>query len=681
MDNQTNITGIDPLKKIHRGQDILDGWKIRFVWVTMILVTCGWITGCATNMVTSVTSNAPSAAGSSLGVQGPSGVTVGTVGRYSVTNSLPSGTTVSWSLQGSELLANSGSISMDGIYTAPSSLPSNPAFSIVASAPSFTSVAFPVTLRNADVPVLTYYVDSVGGEDTNAGTSSNSPWKTITKVNATMFKPGDSVLFKRGDTWKQTLVVPSSGTPALPITFGAYGSGNAPVIDTSVVETSWTIQNEGSFNVYYTTVASEPYVVTEDGSFVWGSFPLNASLTSTFNPLNEMVPGQFVWDSTHSRVYVRLLNEESPTAHTMEVGQNLFTILVDGKTDIRLENLQLSGANYDCIRAENQADDLQIVDNTVINCGYEGNQGAIFIDGARYAFIQGNTISYAGNMAINLSGYDGGISDNGVITNNQISYTGYDCIQFGPTLTGSVAQGLAQYNDVSHCGQTRLDSAGIDSYLPGQGIIYRYNQVHQSGTSVSYSAGLRFDSGSEYEKAYGNLVYLNSSGCVQFGGSNLSFYNNTCYQNNELAAYNYGEMNFFVSSATGAPTYVQAFNNILVPSAGMLVVKVNDDATAYQTINTNLYGTDTTSKLYMWGGIAYDYAEWKVASGQDLGSPTPGNPEFSNAAAYNFTLMPLSPALNIGEPTGDYLTDILGTAVPQLLGILKPDLGCYEVLS
>ncbi len=79
----------------------------------------------------------------------------------------------------------------------------------------------------------TYYV-STTGNDSNSGTSESSPWKTISKINSSSFQPGDSILFKRGEVWREQLVVPSSGSSGKPITFGAYGSGEKPKILGSV---------------------------------------------------------------------------------------------------------------------------------------------------------------------------------------------------------------------------------------------------------------------------------------------------------------------------------------------------------------------------------------------------------------------------------------------------------------
>ncbi len=75
----------------------------------------------------------------------------------------------------------------------------------------------------------TYYV-STSGSDSNSGTSSSSPWKSIAKVNTVNLNPGDSVLFKGGDTFDGTLNVGSgdTGSSSSPVTFSSY-SGQATI--------------------------------------------------------------------------------------------------------------------------------------------------------------------------------------------------------------------------------------------------------------------------------------------------------------------------------------------------------------------------------------------------------------------------------------------------------------------
>ena len=79
----------------------------------------------------------------------------------------------------------------------------------------------------------TYYISEIGS-DTNDGLSKERPWKSISKINATVLLPGDSVLFKSGDTFYGTLTPLLSG-----ITFSNYDIGAKPVITGLVNITKW----------------------------------------------------------------------------------------------------------------------------------------------------------------------------------------------------------------------------------------------------------------------------------------------------------------------------------------------------------------------------------------------------------------------------------------------------------
>src|SRR3989344_7825301 len=84
----------------------------------------------------------------------------------------------------------------------------------------------------------TYYIDATTGNDSNDGLSQSTPWKTVLKVNNSTFQPGDYILFKRGEIWREKLLVSSSGSSGSPITFGAYGSGNLPKITNTKIMNS-----------------------------------------------------------------------------------------------------------------------------------------------------------------------------------------------------------------------------------------------------------------------------------------------------------------------------------------------------------------------------------------------------------------------------------------------------------
>ncbi|MDF2475185.1 MAG: hypothetical protein K0S24_668 [Sphingobacterium sp.] len=76
----------------------------------------------------------------------------------------------------------------------------------------------------------TYYVDPAGHDD-STGTSMTAAWKTLSKINASTFTPGDRILFKSGGIWNDTLHIKSSGTTEAPIIIDKYGGDARPIIN------------------------------------------------------------------------------------------------------------------------------------------------------------------------------------------------------------------------------------------------------------------------------------------------------------------------------------------------------------------------------------------------------------------------------------------------------------------
>lgn len=81
-------------------------------------------------------------------------------------------------------------------------------------------------------PGATYYV-SASGSDEHDGKSRETAWATTNRVNAEALKPGDTVLFKRGDVWRGQ-IRPSSGSEEGIVTYGAFGEGPKPLFLGSV---------------------------------------------------------------------------------------------------------------------------------------------------------------------------------------------------------------------------------------------------------------------------------------------------------------------------------------------------------------------------------------------------------------------------------------------------------------
>ncbi len=77
---------------------------------------------------------------------------------------------------------------------------------------------------------IDYYV-SPTGSDSNAGTSSSTPWASLSKASSITYQPGDRILLQRGGEWRDRLDFNQQvGTASNPIVVDAYGTGAKPKI-------------------------------------------------------------------------------------------------------------------------------------------------------------------------------------------------------------------------------------------------------------------------------------------------------------------------------------------------------------------------------------------------------------------------------------------------------------------
>ena len=108
----------------------------------------------------------------------------------------------------------------------------------------------------------TVYYLSPSGSDTNNGTSTTTPWKTIARLvqSISSVQPGDQILFARGGTFRGDFTVPNSGTSSAPITVGAYGTGADPIISGSNLVTGWTLYSGSIYKAAVTGSVKHVFV-------------------------------------------------------------------------------------------------------------------------------------------------------------------------------------------------------------------------------------------------------------------------------------------------------------------------------------------------------------------------------------------------------------------------------------
>jgi parallel beta-helix repeat protein len=109
------------------------------------------------------------------------------------------------------------------------------------------------------------------GGGTGSGIDDANAW-SYAHLNATRLAAGDTVLFRRGDTFSGILSVSPGASGSGGVAYGAYGSGPDPVLTGLVQLTSWTLL---SGNIYYATLdVPRLNLVTVDGTVrAMGRYP------------------------------------------------------------------------------------------------------------------------------------------------------------------------------------------------------------------------------------------------------------------------------------------------------------------------------------------------------------------------------------------------------------------------
>jgi parallel beta-helix repeat protein len=263
---------------------------------------------------------------------------------------------------------------------------------------------------------VTYYVDATNGRDTNNGQSEATAWKTVSKVNATLFAPGDQILFKKGEVWREALNPQSSGTLTNPIIYDAFGTGLIPKLfgsDSKTGPSNWVIENG---NVWYAEgINWTPKMVFHNGI---GSIRKS-------NKVSLVENWDWYYDLLTKRIYIYL--EENPgnyaielirrnaigftagnciTLKNIEIAYADFGIGLWGANNWRIENVFIHDVATTCIQGNNSSKSVTVLNSSLQDWNWNG-----------YKARTGDGEDFMGYGIQVIDGM-GGVSDNWVITGN-----------------------------------------------------------------------------------------------------------------------------------------------------------------------------------------------------------------------------------------------------------------------
>ncbi|MFC1558396.1 right-handed parallel beta-helix repeat-containing protein, partial [candidate division KSB1 bacterium] len=514
-----------------------------------------------------------------------------------------------------------------------------------------TSLVFVLTVclftSNSDLGAANYYISSGTGDDSNSGLSVSSPWKTIEKVNNISFSPGDSILFKRGEVWREQLSVNSSGSSSGYITYSAYGSGNKPVIMGSDAVTGWSYYSTNNWTADITNEPFNMFFVGADGDINWGF------KESSREALND----HYEWYWSVGKLYIYSGSDPDTTYDSIEAVIRSYGI-----------GLAYGTRSYICVS------DFEMKhqkDRGIMMGRHAVTQSTNWI-------IQNNTIHHIGERVAEDGDGIAYYAMDAVIRNNIIYETGAHGIYL-ISYESPCNNNIIEHNTVYNCYHTGIDVMGYGGALDNTTI--RYNILYYTDdfnkTDFDYVANTSnaiYLSGpySHLTNAtiHNNLVFNAIGGGIHIGKDtyNINIYNNTLYKSRDSWSspiYTTTEGSVTIMNnigMNGGSASVKIINNISN--------KIMDYNCWYQAPgeNSNIVYAETYYSNWDSYQNASDFDSHSINVDPLLVSPS------TNPLNFDFHLKSGSPCINRGVDVG-LTSDYEGTPVPQSSVC---DIGAYE---
>lgn len=508
-----------------------------------------------------------------------------------------------------------------------------------------------------------YYVSSSTGNNDLDGKSEANAWKTLSKVNGSTFSAGDSIYFKKGDTWRETLEIPSGGNPSAYLYFGNYGTGNNPRILGSVATTTWTDQGGNiwkSDNTFINPRSLYPYycdlTFNSGGVERFGAYKsATSSMTAEYN---------WTWSSNYIYVY----SPTNPaTRYTgIEVPQRLFCISTNSNQYIHIDGIDgFYSADIGFDTNSDHSDDINIKGCIVENCEVG------FIGG-----ITGNTFGFGMSL----------VYSDLIIRNCEIHHCGRRGLSLDLIGSGTVftAKNALIENNIFHHGYhtTALDcnvnnggnNASWDS------IIFRRNMVYE-GENESIYAGSNQIFLQQYNGTgklsnviiYSNIFKFSNASAINIEKTESTYiYNNVFYGHNTTGAQ---LQHLYVNE--NAKNVVSKnnifYSSVPVNTSGWEFVVYNNSTSAITSDYNLYYRLNNSLRILLINGTSYYMSQLSSIRsnyGWETHSPIPSDPLFFSTD--NLHVQGGSPALGSGISIPGITVDYEGNTFSD-----PPNIGCY----
>ncbi|SLM28204.1 hypothetical protein MTBBW1_1280007 [Desulfamplus magnetovallimortis] len=514
-----------------------------------------------------------------------------------------------------------------------------------------------------------FYVAN-NGDDSFDGLSPEKAWRTINHVNSQTFEPGDAVLFRRGDTWRETVYISESGTQDAYITYGAYGSGAKPRILGSERAYGWVAESLAS-NVWrsentldipmspgYGSHPASLFFGEPDGSTTWGTMQ-SISYANTCGTNFSSLTDEYDWCWKDGYIYVYCEQNPSTRYSFIEVPQRDASIrmatsppqeyiIVDG-----LELMYNIKAGYD----DGWPMDYEVKGLVIKNChiAYIGVRGAASAMGLQIwhsdMLVENNDIHDSGRRNISYNVYvDNGRHNHDLVFEN-VTFKN-NTLHNGYHTNGFDISGGSSYNGV-YFNDTFRNFSFIGNLIyddPDDDPTNTPNDWTSMGIYLNSEAATFTDF-----KIFNNIIsYPKQKGLIVSGVDNAQIYHNTIYGMNDRAG---GSGYRSIVSISGSNENLEFYNNIVhgtVERGNYLCrnILISGSDTEVLGMDYNLYyQDDQTQRLFDNPYGSYNFDEWsqyQTETGWDTNSPSPANSMFSDPLGLDFSLLQGSPGIDAG---------------------------------
>lgn len=493
----------------------------------------------------------------------------------------------------------------------------------------------------------TYYIDASSGSDRNEGTSRDTAWQSLEKVNETTFHPGDTIRFKRGETWFGQLKPNGSGAKGAPIVIRDYDNGPLPLIDGNGVTGEAVVY---LFNQQYWEITNLEIVnpADEDGDRrgVW----LSGSNCGVLNHLYlkglhihdiKGISGQSLEAKKTGGIYVAIQDDESVPSRW---------------NDLRIEDCLIHDVRNSGITTQNETTKGIHDFSTETQEWYERRITNLYIGG--------NSIYNVSKNGIIVRLADGGLVEHNLLHDTAIGPDGKGMT--GNTIFSRAARNTVfQFNEGYNNRSDNYDGCLYDADLNSPGTIWQYSYSHDNNHGLYWGCTVKEDAGIIVRY---NISQNDKGGIfvVNYPTKSTYIYNNTVF----IGAHRSPIILYERGKGKGSHRYYEFKNNLIYSESDTATFSFNlDPEEDYnRVISHNLF----------YGVEPPEFSTNHIVADPLLVNPGSGGTaiDFRNPSRLSgYRLQPGSPAIDAGIPImKNGGRDFWGGALEDK----KPDIGVQE---